>query len=102
MVETHIDQPLSNGRLLWPTAAVDSSGNGSVWPGWEQVDGEWQEVSSLVRPELRMRISVNPTGEETVNYPGASPGCDPNPPGTSSPGRVNFEPWAKKDGGVFI
>ena len=86
VVETHNDQPLTNGRLLWPTAAVDGSGNGSVWPGWEQVDGEWQEAPSLVRPELRVRISVNPTSEVAITYPGIAPGCDPNPPGTSSPG----------------
>ncbi|MEP1470163.1 MAG: hypothetical protein ABJK25_04255 [Halieaceae bacterium] len=79
-VQTLTNQPLTGGRLLWPGAAIDGSGEGSAWPGWSFSGGVWSQVPSLVRPELDVEISVNPTDRVTLSYPPATPDCDANPP----------------------
>ncbi|QFU74164.1 hypothetical protein EY643_00035 [Halioglobus maricola] len=80
VVETLLDQPLT-GQLLWPEAAVDLDGNGVSWPGWELDSGEWVQIPSVVRPELTVRISVNPTAEVVFSYPPPTIACNTNPPG---------------------
>ncbi|HEY7886581.1 MAG TPA: SdrD B-like domain-containing protein [Cellvibrionaceae bacterium] len=74
-------QPAS-GTLLWPGAAVDGTGNPVAWPGWEIIDGQWVQVPDDRRPDMRVRIQVNPTGEGEVSYPPATPQCAAQPPGT--------------------
>lgn len=86
IVRTDYNQPLTGGRLLWPEAAVDGSDTGVAWPGWEFTAGEWVEVPSLVRPEVTVRISVNPTNEVVLSYPPATPDCAAAPAVTSSGG----------------
>ncbi|MEH6515298.1 MAG: hypothetical protein V7742_01350 [Halioglobus sp.] len=81
-VATLTDQPLNDGRLLWPEAAVNGSGRGVAWPGWSFSAGEWIEVPTQVRPELRVEISVNPGSEVTLSYPPATPDCNVGPPPT--------------------
>ena len=84
VVRTDTNQPLTNGRLLWPGAAVDASGNGVAWPGWEFAGGVWVEVPSTVRPEVTVRISVNPTAQVTLTYPPATIDCAAAPLFTST------------------
>ncbi|MEJ2530407.1 MAG: IPTL-CTERM sorting domain-containing protein [Halioglobus sp.] len=79
VVRTLTDQPLARTRILWPEAAVDADGNGSAWPGWEQRNGEWVQVPSLVRPAAEIRVSVNPTETVSVDYPAATAQCVPGP-----------------------
>jgi hypothetical protein len=86
VVDTYLDQPLTGGKLLWPGATVDSSGNGTAWPGWDFSGGVWTQVPSMVRPEVEVRISVNPTNTVTLSYPPATPACVAEPP----PGRAAF------------
>lgn len=76
------------GRVLWPGAVVGPDGRGADWPGWREVDGEWVEGDEYdwVRPEVTVRIEVNPTLESTVAYPPSSPNCLTNPPGEVPPG----------------
>lgn len=75
-----VGQPLS-GRMLWPEAEVDASGQGTAWPGWEQdTDGNWLEVPTLVRPSAIVEFEVNPTAREVVSYPSATPDCVTGPP----------------------
>ncbi|MEM1111829.1 MAG: hypothetical protein AAGI11_07970 [Pseudomonadota bacterium] len=74
------DQPLS-GTMLWPGAEVDNNGVGIAWPGWELVDGEWQEVPSTVRPEIILRAFVNPSAEVSATYPPSTLECSSSPPG---------------------
>ncbi|GAA1994513.1 hypothetical protein GCM10009718_35460 [Isoptericola halotolerans] len=80
------DQPLS-GRVLWPGAEVDGSGNPVDWPGWSLVDGEWVvgDEWDWVRPSVEVLFEVNPTVSRTVAYPPSSPSCDTNPPGSEEP-----------------
>lgn len=79
VVETLTNQPLS-GQLLWPGAAVDVNGVGIAWPGWELQSGVWVQVPSVVRPQMTVRISVNPTSEVVLGYPPATPACASEPP----------------------
>lgn len=72
-------QPLT-GRLLWPGAAVDPSGNPVAWPGWSFVEGEWIQVNDGLRPDMRIVFEVNPSATTTVSYPPATPACNANPP----------------------
>jgi LPXTG-motif cell wall-anchored protein len=74
------NQPLT-GRILWPGAVVDASGEPIDWPGWEFVDGEWIEVDDGLRPEIDMTVEVNPTDTVRVEYPPPEPLCNPNPNG---------------------
>lgn len=76
-------QPLS-GRLLWPGAAVDSSGNPLAWPGWAFVDDEWIQVNDGLRPDMRIIFEVNPTAQTTVAYPPATTSCSANPPSVAN------------------
>ena len=75
MVETHVDQPLSDGRLLWPDAAVNDEGRGIAWPGWEQRNGRWFEIPSNVRPRMTVEFNVNPSVTAEFSYPPATPAC---------------------------
>ncbi len=73
VVESRTGQPLA-GSQLWPGASVDASGEGNGWPGRVWTGTDWSEVPSTVRPELTLRITVNPTAEVSVTYP---PNCGP-------------------------
>ncbi|MEH6585255.1 MAG: hypothetical protein V7720_01795 [Halioglobus sp.] len=84
VVQTLTDQPLSRTRILWPEAAVDADGNPTDWPGWDFVNGEWVVVPSDVRPNMTVRITVNPTESLSVSYPPATPACATNPPGVDT------------------
>lgn len=86
VVQTLADQPLARTRILWPGAAVDATGNGIAWPGWEQRDGDWFQIPSLVRPTAEVRVSVNPTETVSVTYPPSTPQCATDPPGAQSAG----------------
>jgi len=79
---------LSNTHHLWAGAQVDSSGNGIVWPGWNELpDGTWEIVWSDWRrwnadqsdATLTVTLSVNPSSSVTVQYPPATSVCQPNP-----------------------
>jgi SdrD B-like domain len=85
VVRTDTDQPLSGGRLLWPEAAVDGSGNGVSWPGWAFSGGEWVEIPTTVRPQVTLRISVNPTSQVVLSYPPATELCASGPLAALSP-----------------
>lgn len=73
------DQPLT-GRILWPEAGVDGNGVGNAWPGWRFENGVWLEVPSTVRPQVTVRLAVNPTEEIVQDYPPATPDCITDPP----------------------
>ncbi len=78
VVETLNAQSVS-GRVLWPGAAVDGSGNGVAWPGWQFTGGAWVQVPDNRRPTLTFQASINPTGTAVVNYPPATPACVAGP-----------------------
>ncbi len=80
LVQELVNQPLTGGRLLWPEAAVDSDGRGVAWPGWQFTGGQWIQVPSLVRPEMTVEISVNPTNSVVLFYPPATPDCNTEAP----------------------
>jgi uncharacterized repeat protein (TIGR01451 family)/fimbrial isopeptide formation D2 family protein len=72
-----------SGRLLWVEAAVDDSGNGTAWPGWDRDgEGNWVEVPTQARPTVMVEFEVNPSVATVVNYPDATPDCrvDPSQP----------------------
>lgn len=71
-----------SGRLLWPGATVDASGNGTGWPGWAFTNGEWVEVPDDRRLTMTVEVEFNPTGSATVSYPPATAACASQPPGT--------------------
>lgn len=75
----------SSGSALWPGAEVDDEGNGTAWPGWAFVDGEWVIDDSnygWVRGnDVELFIQVNPEIAVDVSYPSATPDCA-NPPVT--------------------
>lgn len=75
----------TGGSALWPGAAVDDDGNGTAWPGWAFVDGEWVVDDSnfgWVRgDDVELLIEVNPSIAVDVSYPNATPDCA-NPPVT--------------------
>jgi hypothetical protein len=68
---------LSTGR--WPTTAVDGEGNGTAWPGWTQIDGQWIEVPDDRDGTLIVEVSVNPTSTVSVTYPEATAACAAGP-----------------------
>ncbi len=76
---------VTTGSALWPGAAVDGDGNGTAWPGWAFVGGEWVVDDSnygWVRgADVELLIEVNPEIEIPVSYPNATPDCA-NPPVT--------------------
>lgn len=76
---------VTTGSALWPGAAVDGEGNGTAWPGWAFVGGEWVVDDSnygWVRgADVELLIEVNPEVEIPVSYPNATPDCA-NPPVT--------------------
>jgi protocatechuate 3,4-dioxygenase beta subunit len=78
VVQTLNNQPLT-GTLLWPESAVDANGNGTAWPGWDFQGGQWVEIPTKVRPQAKLRISVNPTAEVIVEYPPGTPECAAGP-----------------------
>lgn len=81
VVEQLDDQPAS-GRLLWPGSAVDGSGMGTAWPGWDFVDGAWEEVADDRIPDLTVEITLTTAFSTTVTYPGSTGACAAQPPGT--------------------
>ncbi|WP_144276275.1 hypothetical protein [Demequina sp. NBRC 110053] len=70
------------GLLLWPGAAVDSSGAAIGWPGWQaHADGTYTNVGlsnfGWTRGGVDIQVSVNPTITiEDVAYPATAPECD--------------------------
>lgn len=68
---------------MWPGAAIDDEGNGTAWPGWAFVDGEWVVDDSnfgWVRGDtVELFVEVNPEIALAVSYPDATPDCA-NPP----------------------
>ncbi len=87
VVRVLTNQPYS-GSLLWPGAEVDAAGNPTAWPGWQFVDGQWNQVSDGLRPEMRVLFQINPTSSSVVSYPPATPTCASNPPVSFIDGRV--------------
>lgn len=81
VAEQLTNQP-GSGRLLWPGATVDGSGNGTGWPGWAFVDGEWVEIPDDRIPDLEFEVSFKPTASVTVTYPPATAACAAQPAGT--------------------
>jgi uncharacterized repeat protein (TIGR01451 family) len=79
IVETLTGEPLT-GQLLWPGTTLDGGGNPIDWPGWDFVGGEWVEINDGLRPDMRIRASINPDDEVVVSYPPALPTCSANPP----------------------
>ena len=96
VVQTLTDQPLARTRILWPEAAVDATGNGSAWPGWEQRDGDWFRIPSLVRPGAEVRVSVNPAETVSVTYPTSTPQCATDP--SAGPGGAHAIPTIREWG----
>lgn len=80
IVETKVNQPFT-GQFLYAGAKVDAQGNPVDWPGWDfdAVKG-WFQVDDGLRPFLKIAVSVNPTTEASVDYPGPTPACIPGPP----------------------
>ena len=67
-----------SGRVLWPGAATDGAGNGTAWPGWEQVNGEWVETAGnfgWTRGNLTAELRVNPSLSVPLSYPAATSSC---------------------------
>jgi uncharacterized repeat protein (TIGR01451 family) len=90
VVRVLTNQPYS-GSLLWPGAAVDAAGNPTAWPGWQFVDGQWNQISDGLRPEMRVVFEINPTSTSVVSYPPATPACAGNPPVSFIDGRVYID-----------
>jgi uncharacterized repeat protein (TIGR01451 family) len=74
------------GTLLWPGASVDSSGNGTGWPGYRlALPGETPDWNGLIldptlptyalRDHPLITFSINPHRTITVAYPAASVDC---------------------------
>jgi choice-of-anchor A domain-containing protein len=87
VVKTDQDQPLT-GKLLFPGAAVDGSGQGIAYPGWEYIDGKWRQVSDLTSTirfnGCKIRVTVSPSQTIDIAYPMGSATCFTNPPPTPS------------------
>ncbi|GAA3795785.1 peptidase [Cellulomonas soli] len=79
------DLPLS-GQVRWPGAVVGADGKGIDWPGWKQLaDGTWIEADdgyAWVRPNVTVKLQVNPEASVTVAYPPSTPTCLTGPPTT--------------------
>lgn len=73
-----VDGKLS-GSVLWPGAAVDGSGKGAAWPGWEIVNGEWAYTGGNLgwtRGDISAVLHVNPSLAIPLSYPTGG-GCNP-------------------------
>lgn len=67
-----------SGRVLWPGASTDAAGNGTGWPGWEQMNGEWVETSgnfAWTRSNVTAELRVNPSLSVPLAYPEATAAC---------------------------
>ncbi len=85
------DLPLNVTNVVWPGTVIDGFAGpvlptapvqGSVigWPGWAQDgSGDWSEIPTDKRPQLKLMASVNPDEEETLDYPDATQRCSANP-----------------------
>lgn len=74
---TIVDGQLS-GRVLWPGASVDGSGNATGWPGWAFENGQWVETNgnfAWTRGAISAVIRVNPDLSVPLAYPPASAAC---------------------------
>jgi len=93
--------PLS-GRVLWPGAVTDASGNPLDWPGWRLENGVWVEGDEFdwVRPSVDVKFEVNPELTRTASYPPSSPDCATNPPGETPPGGSTPTPGTTAPGPV--
>ncbi|WP_157535942.1 LPXTG cell wall anchor domain-containing protein [Microbacterium sp. Root166] len=83
-----------SGRILWPGASVDGSGNPTGWPGWAFVNGEWVETSgnfAWTRGAISAKIRVNPDLVVALSYPPATPQCAAAPPQGSGGGGAASE-----------
>jgi hypothetical protein len=91
LVQVLTGQPLV-GQIIWPGASVDPPD----WPGWKlNADGVWVEDTSddVLREDLTITASVNPTTAETVSYPPATSACaDPPPNPTTSTTATSVAP----------
>jgi fimbrial isopeptide formation D2 family protein/uncharacterized repeat protein (TIGR01451 family) len=83
--------PLTVNNVIWPGTVVDGATGpvlggsaGAVppgttisgWPGWAQdINLDWYEIPTDLRPQLKLVASVNPLQEETLVYPDATPHC---------------------------
>jgi hypothetical protein len=76
------------GRVLWPGASVDASGNATGWPGYEFVNGAWVQTSgnfAWTRGPITAVIQVNPELTVPLSYPPATAVCaSPPSPSLSS------------------
>lgn len=85
VIKTDENQPLS-GSILFPGAAVDGSGTGTAWPGWEYSGGKWVQVTDLtstIRNEgAQVRITLTTTQPQSVGitYPPSTASCFTSPP----------------------
>lgn len=84
-----VDGALS-GRVLWPGASVDASGNPTGWPGWvQQADGTWVETTgnyAWTRGNISAELRVNPVLAVPLSYPPSTPGCANGPTVTPAGG----------------
>lgn len=74
---TLVDGQLS-GRVLWPGASVDGSGNPTGWPGWTFENGQWVETNgnfAWTRGAISAVIRVNPDLSVPLAYPPATAVC---------------------------
>lgn len=67
------------GRLLWPGASVDPSGNANGWPGWT-TDSNGQSVPTTgnyawTRGAITAELRVNPEIAVPLSYPPATAAC---------------------------
>ncbi|QEO09091.1 hypothetical protein [Protaetiibacter larvae] len=84
---TIVDGQTLSGSLMWVGASaadVDGDGvaEGTGWPGWEFVDGAWQETPGnygWTRDGVTATISVNPHVSVELQYPPGNPECVPGP-----------------------
>ncbi|WP_296699811.1 SdrD B-like domain-containing protein [Thiocapsa sp. UBA6158] len=74
-----LDQP-REGRLLWPGAEFNESGEVVTWPGWELIDDQWVRTNPRAQEIKEIVFSINPTISVLVKYPDPSASCRPYPP----------------------
>lgn len=72
-----------SGQFLYPGAA-ESNGVGTDWPGWREDpagSGNWviDPSDQYLRDGVLLQFTINPTTEQVVAYPEATPDCA-NPP----------------------
>jgi hypothetical protein len=82
VIATQTESSLS-GTIPWPGMVFGDSGEPIDWPGWVEQNGEWVEADDgfqALRPQARVTFTINPTSSVTVDYPPATPTCNPNPP----------------------